>query len=159
MSTPVSPDPRGRGRVVVAAGRLWGGGVATGLVAALIAVVGALICGEVLGLEPVEPDYLLPIGDLFALRYAATAFVLALVATGVAHLLAVTTPRPKSFFRWIVGLATLAAVALPFALTGSTASKIGTAVINLAIGVAIGSLLTAVLSRTVTDPDRSWQRP
>ena len=133
--------------------------MATGLVAALIAVVGALICGEVLGLKPVEPDYLLPIGDLFALRYAATAFVLALVATGVAHLLAVTTPRPRSFFRWIVGLATLAAVALPFAQTGDPASKIGTAVINLAIGVAIGSLLTAVLARTVTDPDRSWQRP
>ena len=98
-------------------------------------------------------------GDSFALSYAATAFVLALVATGLAHLLAVTTPRPRSFFRWIVGLATLAAVALPFALTGSPASKIGTAVINLAIGVAIGSLLTAVLARTVTDPDRSWQRP
>ena len=54
---------------------------------------------------------------------------------------------------------TLAAVVLPFALSGSPASKIGTAAINLAIGVAIGSLLTAVLSRTVSDPDRSWQRP
>ena len=126
--------------------------------AALIAAVGVLICGEVLGVELVEPAYLLPIGDSFALNYAATAFVLAMAATGLAHLLAVTTPKPRSFFRWIIGLATLAAVALPFALTGSPASKIGTAVINLAIGVAIGSLLTAVLSRTVTDPDRSWQR-
>jgi len=158
MSAPVTPDPR-RGRVVVAVGRLWGGGVATAFVAGLIAAVGVLICGEVLGLEPVEPEYLLPIVDSFALKYAATAFVLALVATGLAHLLAVTTPRPRSFFRWIVGLATLAAVALPFALTGSLGSKIGTAAINLAIGLAIGSLLTAVLARTVSDPDRSWQRP
>ncbi len=159
MSTPVSPDPSGRGRVVVAAGRLWGGGVATGLVAALIAVVGVVICDKVLDLDLVQPAALVPIGDSFALSYAVTAFILALVATGLAHLLAVTTPRPRSFFRWIVGLATLAAVALPFAQTGDPASKIGTAVINLAIGVAIGSLLTAVLSRTVTDPDRSWQRP
>jgi hypothetical protein len=154
----MTPEP-GHGRVVVAAGRLYGGGAATAIVAALIAAVGVLIYDEVLGLEPVEPAYLLPIGDSFALNYAATAFVLALAATGLAHLLAVTTPRPRSFFRWIVGLATLAAVALPFALTGSLASKIGTATINLAIGLAIGSLLTAVLARTVIDPDRSWQRP
>ena len=133
--------------------------MATACVAALIAGVGVLLCDNVFGLDLVRPPLLFHIGASFALNYAATAFVLALVATGVAHLLAVTTPRPKSFFRWIVGLATLAAVALPFALTGSTASKIGTAVINLAIGVAIGSLLTAVLARTVTDPDRSWQRP
>ena len=158
MTAPVSPEPTGRGRVVVDAGRLWGGGVATACVAALIAAVGVLICDKVLDLHLVRP-VLLPIGDSFALSYAATAFVLALVATGLAHLLALTTPRPRSFFRWIVGLATLAAVALPFAQTGDPASKIGTAVINLAIGVAIGSLLTAVLARTVTDPDRSWQRP
>jgi hypothetical protein len=158
VTAPVSPEPNGRGRVVVDAGRLWGGGVATACVAALIAAVGVLICDKVLDLHLVRP-VLLPIGDSFALSYAATAFVLALVATGLAPLLAVSTPRPRSFFRWIVGLATLAAVALPFALTGSAASKIGTAVINLAIGVAIGSLLTAVLARTVTDPDRSWQRP
>jgi len=158
VSAPVTPDPK-HGRVVVAVGRLYAGGVATAFVAALIAAVGSLICGVVLGLEPVEPDYLLPIGEVFALRYAATAFVLALVATVLAHLLAVTTPRPRSFFRWIVGLATVGAMALPFALTGSLASKIGTATINLAIGLAIGSLLTAVLARTVTDPDRSWQRP
>ena len=158
MTAPVSPDPTGRGRVVVDAGRLWGGGVATACVAALIAAVGVLICDKVLDLHLVRP-VLLPIGDSFAISYAATAFVLALVATGLAHLLAVSTPRPRSFFRWIVGLATVAAVALPFALTGSLASKVGTAAINLAIGLAIGSLLTAVLARTVTDPDRSWQRP
>jgi hypothetical protein len=133
--------------------------LATACVAALIAAVGVLICDQVLGLELVRPAPLLPIGDSVALSYAATAFVLALVATGLAQLLALTTPRPRSFFHWIMGLATLAAVALPFALSGSTASKIATAAINLAIGVAIGSLLTAVLARTVTDPDRSWQRP
>jgi hypothetical protein len=159
VSAPVNPDPTGRRRVVVAASRLWGGGLATACVAALIAAVGVLICDQVLGLELVRPAPLLPIGDSVALSYAATAFVLALVATGLAQLLALTTPRPRSFFHWIVGLATLAAVALPFALSGSTASKIATAAINLAIGVAIGSLLTAVLARTVTDPDRSWQRP
>ncbi|HWH99703.1 MAG TPA: DUF6069 family protein [Propionibacteriaceae bacterium] len=158
MSAPVTPDP-GQGRVVVAVGRLWGGGVATAFVAALIAAVGVLICGEILDLEPIESVPLLPIGDSLTLNYAATAFVLAIAATGLAHVLALTTPKPRSFFRWIVGLATLAAVALPFALTGDLANKLGTAAINLFIGLAIGSLLTAVLARTVTDPDRSWQQP
>ena len=40
--------------------------------------------------------------------YALTAFVLTLVATAVAHLMALVTPRPRMFFSWIVGLATVA---------------------------------------------------
>ena len=36
------------------------------------------------------------------------------------------------------------------------ASKVSTAAINLAVGVAIGTLLTAVLSRTVVDTEGSW---
>ena len=87
-----------------------------------------------------------------------TAFVLALVATGAAHLLSMTTPRPRVFFGWLVGLGTVAAMVMPFASEGSLSGKISTALINLAVGIAIGTLLTAVLSRTVTDPERSWQR-
>ena len=54
----------------------------------------------------------------------------------------------------------LAAMELPArpADEGSLAGKISTALINLAVGIAIGTLLTAVLSRTVTDAERSWQR-
>jgi Family of unknown function (DUF6069) len=91
------------------------------------------------------------------MNYAVTAFLLALAATGLAHLLSLAAPRPQVFFAWIVGLVTLAAVVLPFALDASFAAQLGTAIINLVIGLAIGSLLTATLARTVVDPERSWQ--
>jgi hypothetical protein len=154
------PEPSGSapGRgIVVLAGRLWAGGVATGCVAALVAAVGVLLCSSVLDVSLV-PALVLSITDSLAWNYAMTAFVLALAATGAAHLLSVTTPRPRVFFGWLVGLGTVAAMIMPFASDGSLAGKISTALINLAIGVAIGTLLSAVLSRTVTDSDRSWQR-
>ena len=139
------------------AGRLWAGGVATGCIAALVAAVGVLLCSSVLNVRLV-PTLMLSITDSLAWNYAMTAFVLALVATGVAHLLSLTTPRPRVFFGWLVGLGTAAAMVMPFAAEGSLAGKISTALINLAVGIAIGTLLTAVLSRTVTDAERSWQR-
>ena len=46
---------------------------------------------------------------------------------------------------------------VPFTREGETAAKVGASVINLFIGLCIGSLLTAVLSRTVLDAERSWQ--
>jgi Family of unknown function (DUF6069) len=132
----------------VDAGRLWAGGAATAVVAALIALVGVLIGEGLFDLQMVEPP-LLPVGESFALRYAVTAAVLALVATGIGHLLGLTTPRPGSFFGWIVGLGTLVGVVLPFALDGTLAGQVATAVVNLVIGLCVLSLLSSVLARTV----------
>ena len=143
---------------MIHAGPLWGGGVATACVAALVAAVGVLFVSNVLDVKLVSPTLLLPVSDSRMLNYAVTAFVAALLATGLAHVLSLTTPRPRTFFRWIVGLVTFASVVVPFALDGDLAGKIGTAAINLVIGVSIASLLTAVLSRTVIDRDGSWQR-
>ena len=93
------------------AGRLWAGGVATGCIAALVAAVGVLLCGSVLDVNLV-PTLVLPVTDSLALNYAMTAFVLALVATGSAHLLSITTPRPRVFFGWLVVLGTAAAMVM-----------------------------------------------
>jgi hypothetical protein len=90
-------------------------------------------------------------------NYAVTAAILALAATGLAHLLSLVTPRPRAFFNWIVGLITVATMVVPFALEGSLQGKICAAVINMVIGICIASLLSAVLSRTVVDAERSWQ--
>jgi len=157
MSIPQSSGSDPVRGVVVMAGRLWAGGVATGCIAALVAAVGVLLCSSVLDVNLV-PTLVLPVTDSLALNYAMTAFVLALVATGSAHLLSITIPRPRVFFGWLVVLGTAAAMVMPFASEGSLAGKISTALINLAVGIAIGTLLTAVLSRTVTDAERSWQR-
>ena len=158
MSTANTPEQVPRSRVVIDAGRLWGGGVATALVAALAAAVGVLICRDLLNVKLVEPP-LLPFTDSFPINYALTAAVLALAATGLAHLLSLATPRPRVFFNWIVGLITVATMVVPFALEGSLKGKICAAVINMVIGICIASLLSAVLSRTVVDAERSWQRP
>ena len=82
-------------RPVVDARGLWAGGAATALVAGLVALVGVLVCQGVFDVVMVRPP-LIPIGDSFAVRYATTAAVLALLATALGHLLAVTTPRPQS---------------------------------------------------------------
>jgi len=135
-------------RVTIDAGRLWGGGVATGLVAALVALVGVLIC-SILDVRLVRPALLLDVVDRFAGDYALTAFVLTLIATAVAHLTALATPRPRMFFSWIVGLATLAGVAAPFAIGDHTESQVATACINLVLGLCVLSLLGGVMARTV----------
>lgn len=158
MSTANTPQPVSAKRVVIDAPRLWGGGLATAVVAALAASVGVLICRDLLDVKLVEPP-LLRFTNSFAANYAITAFVLALVATGLAHLLSVITPRPRAFFGWIVALATVAAMAVPFALEGSLQGKICAAVINMVIGLCIASLLSGVLARTVVDAERSWQQP
>ena len=126
---PVSrqPGPVSGKRVAIDAPRLWGGGVATAVVAALAAAVGVLVCRDLLHVKLVEPP-LLSVTKSFAANYAITAFVLALAATGLAHLLSVATPRPRAFFGWIVALVTVATMVLPFALEGSLEGKICAAV-------------------------------
>ena len=140
-----------RGQPTVDAGRLWAGGAATAVVAALIALVGVLIGDGLLDVGMVHPP-LVPIGDSFWLQYACTAALLALVATAVAHLLATTTPRPRAFFGWVVGLATVVGVVLPFTLDGTLAGQFATALVDLVIGVSILSLLSSVVSRTLVWP-------
>ena len=136
-------------RPTVDAGRLWAGGAATAVVAGLVALVGVLIGEAVLDVDMVAPP-LLPIGDSFALQYALTAAVLALVATGLAHVLVLTTPRPRAFFSWIVGLATLLGAVLPFATDGSLGGKVATALVDLVLGLCILSLVSSVMARTTT---------
>jgi len=158
MSTANTPEPVPGRRVAIDAPRLWGGGLATAVVAALVAAVGVLVCRDLLHVKLVEPP-LLKITNSFAGNYAITAFVAALVATGLAHLLSVVTPRPRIFFGWIVALVTVVTMVLPFTLAGNLEGKICAALINMVIGLCIASLLSAVLSRTVVDAERSWQQP
>src|SRR5215471_13358349 len=61
-------------------------------------------------------------------------------------------PRPLSFFGWIIGLATVLAVLVPFSTAAPLSSKIATAVVDLALGVAIGSLISGVAARSVRVP-------
>ena len=147
--TPSSP------RMVIDVPRLWSGGVATAVVAALVAWIGVLIGQSILDRDLGGAAVILsPFASLTA-NYALTAALLALAATGLAHLLSVSTPRPTVFFGWIVGLFTVAGIVIPFTREGTMSDKATVAVINLVLGICVGSLLSAVIARTVVDQGRT----
>ena len=78
---------------------------------------------------------------------AVVAALIALVATALMHLLLLSTPRPRVFFTWILGLATVIAVVFPFSTTAPASQKVATGLVNLVLGIAIGTLLGEVSAR------------
>jgi hypothetical protein len=134
--------PPGTGAPAVNAARLWSGGVATAIVAALIGLVGVLIVRALLQLPYLAPQRAGALGDGNTIVLCASAAAAALLATGLAHLLLLSTPRPMAYFGWIVGLCTAVAVVLPFLGPAPLAVRLATAIIHLVIGLAIGSLVT-----------------
>ena len=77
------------------------------------------------------------------------AALVAIVATALLYLLVLAAPSPRMFFSWIMGLATLAAVVYPFSTNAPLDQKGATAIVNLVLGIAITSLLSAVAVRSV----------
>lgn len=126
------------------AGRLWSGGLATALVAALVAVTGIVITRGVFDVPVLAPKGDGLWGDASTVTYALSSSAAAVVATALLQVLAMTTPRYGRFFTWIMALATATAVALPLGLAAGVPSRIATAVLNLVLGVAITSTLNAV---------------
>ena len=133
-------------RPPVNAGRLWAGGVATAVVAAAVGIVGLFVTRGIFDIPVWLPDGQHRVVDATAAQLAVGGAFAALVATGLMHLLLVTTPSPRQFFTWIVMLGTLIAVLWPFTTGMSTASKIAGATIACVMGVAIGMLLNSVAS-------------
>jgi hypothetical protein len=126
------------------AGRLWAGGLATALVAALVAVTGIVVARGILHVPVLAPQRDGMWGNANTLTYALASGAGALVATALLQVLALTTPRYGRFFTWIMALATAIATALPLGLVTDLTSRVATSVINLLIGIAITSTLGAV---------------
>ncbi|GAA3383615.1 DUF6069 family protein [Cryptosporangium minutisporangium] len=145
MNAPMTPAPR----PAVNAGLLWGGGAATAAVAALIAIVGILVGRGLFDVAVLAPEENGVWGDASTGWYAVMAALAALVATGIAHVLLLTTPRPMSFFGWVVGLATVAAMLAPFVTDASLGSRLYTAGLNFVLGLAIGSLVAGTARSAV----------
>jgi hypothetical protein len=138
----------------VNASRLWAGGVATAVISALVAVVGILLARGVFDVHVLAPEGEGVWGDADTWRYAGIAAIAALLATGLIHLLILYTPSPLRFFSWVITLVTLVGMLAPFAAERSWAS-VATALINLALGITIGSLLTSTArSATTARPNR-----
>jgi hypothetical protein len=139
-------------RPQVDAGKLWPGGIAAAVVAALVALVGVLVCRWLFGIPLLAPKSDGAYGDVHTTDLVLVAAAAALVATGVVHLLLLSTPRPLTFFAWIIGLATVLTVLVPFSTAAPLTAKVATAVVDLVLGVAIGSLISGVAARSVRVP-------
>jgi Family of unknown function (DUF6069) len=156
MTYPASPAGAGSPRVRPDSGQFWAGAVATAIVAALIALVGILICRWTLNIPILAPAGDGAWGDAHTSEYALVAALVALAAAGLLYLLVLSTPNPGLFFRWIIGLVTLIAVVYPFSSGAPLDQKFATAAVNLVLGLAIASLLTATASRAIR---RTGSRP
>jgi hypothetical protein len=129
--------------------QLWSGGAATAVVAALIAVAGILVCRWLFNIPILAPRQDGAWGNASTAEYALAAAAAALAATAIMHLLLTATPRPQVYFAWIMGLATVIAVAYPFSTTAPLSQKVATAVINLVLGATIGSLVNGTAARVI----------
>jgi hypothetical protein len=140
-------------RPALDATRLWTGGMATAVVAALVALVGVLVVRVLLRVVPAVPSAA-GFGDSATTLLCVAAAGAALVATGLAHLLLVSTPRPLAYLGWIVGLVTAAATVLP--LVGGTPlpGALAGGVIRLVVGLAIGTLVTGAAAAAQRAGDR-----
>ncbi len=136
-------------RPSVDAGRLWAGGIATAIVACLIGLVGVLVARWLLGIPLLAPSRAGAYGDVHTTGLMLGIAAAALVATLLMHLLLLSTPRPLAFFGWIIGLATVLAVVIPFSTSAPLDAKVATAVVVVVLGIAIGSLLSGVGARSV----------
>jgi uncharacterized membrane protein len=152
--TPGPPEhgpgrPERRARPEVDAGQLWAGGAATAVVAGLIALVGVLVCRWLFNVPILAPKHEGAYGNAHTTTLILLSALAALVATLLAHLLLLSTPRPMLFFDWIVGLVTLVMVIFPFSTGATMEEKIATAAVYLVLGVAIGTLINGVVHRAV----------
>jgi len=136
--------------VTVDAQSMWTGGAATAVVAALVAVVGVLLIRGVFAVPVIAPgnatgsiDY---VGAIWLTLFAVIG---SLLATALAHVLVVLTPRPMAFFGWIQGLVTLAFVIWPFTVGVGVSVQLASAALYLAIGLSIGILVTFAANQAV----------
>lgn len=136
-------------------GRLWVGGAMAGVVGAGVAVVGLLIARGIFDI-PVLVQREGELVNASTWWYASTAFVCALIATALLHVLLAAAPRPFTFYGWITGLAIAISALLPFTTGAEIASKVATSLINLTVGIVIASTIATVGRSAVA---ASRQRP
>jgi hypothetical protein len=129
--------------------RLWAGGAVSAVVASLVALVGVLACRWLFNLSVLAPRQDGAYGDMHTTGLILIAFAGAIGATALVQLLMMGTQRPLMFFGWIAGLVTVIAALFPFSTTAALEGKIATAVVNLAIGITVGVLVSGVAKRSI----------
>jgi hypothetical protein len=107
-----------------------------------VAIVGTLIVRAVLRVAFNGAAGSGVFGDSRTVYLCVASALCALAATGLAHLLLLSTPRPMTYLSWIVGLVTVVAALLPLLGSDPLGERVANAVIHLVIGLVIASLVT-----------------
>lgn len=141
-------------RSEIDAGRLWAGGAATAVVAALVAIVGLLVARGLLDIAVLVAQSEGAWHTASTVSYAAGAAAGALVATALMHVLALTTPRPTLFFGWILFLIGVVVGVWPFTTGAELEEQIATAVLDVIIVIAVWSLVDGTARRTTNVSSR-----
>jgi len=144
---PVEPQPK---LSKIDAGKYWAGAAATILVCALLGVAASVIFDDVFGIGLTPPPDLLGIGEDGS--WAAAGALFALISAAVLHVLVLIAPSPRMFFGWLVGLATVILAVLPWTNSSDPLASAMTSLVWIILGIAVASLLGAVLSRTTRRP-------
>jgi len=152
---PQDQSPTPDDQSAVDAAKLWSGGVATALVAALVAIVGIMVARGILDIAILAPADEGTWETASAATYAVAAAFGALIATALMHLLLLTTPRPTMFFGWIMFLVGVVVAIWPFSTNADRDEQAATAVLNALIVLAIWTLVTATANRAMSDEARA----
>ncbi|HWE90465.1 MAG TPA: DUF6069 family protein [Pseudonocardiaceae bacterium] len=139
-------------------GRLWAGGFATAVVAALVAVVGILIARGLVHVAVLAPKGDGVWGNASTVTYALLAGLFALAANGLLHFLLLTTPRATQFFGWIMVLLTIVGVVVPLTVLTNTNEMFATAALNLLIGLITTMLLISMAGAARVRDDSGYQQ-
>lgn len=137
--------------------RLWVGGIMAGVVGAGVAIVGLMLARGILDI-PVLIDQDGELVNASTWWYAGAAFLGALAATALLHILLVAAPRPFTFYGWITGLAIAISVLTPYTTGAELDSKVATSLINLVIGIAVVSIVRSVGRSAAQLLDEPWDR-
>ncbi|MGW3242136.1 hypothetical protein [Streptomyces sp. NPDC001070] len=148
-------------RLRVHAWRLWGVGLATAVLAGLLAKAGIVFAQRALLLPVFAPRGYGVWRDAAATAYVLGAGLVALAATALLRVLLAATSRATVFFGWIMAALTLFAVVIPLAAHRSN-EMLATCVVNLFIGLVVTSLLAsaarwALSRRQGPAPRPVWQ--
>lgn len=144
-----SPHERAPGRPELDEQRFRAAGLWTSIVAALIAVVGVVIARGVFKIPLFGAVDAGVWGSAATIALMFVAFGCGMLATGLLFLLLRTTPSPITYFGWIVGLVTAVAAVIPLTMGSDFGVKVSSALINAAIGIAIGSLTVSAARRSI----------
>lgn len=150
-------DPSWNEQVRTDAGRLWAGGVATAVVAAGVTLIGIMVLHQLLHAPILSPGGLRQAADYAMVAFPVAVGIVTLLATGLLHLLLMTTPRAGQFFGWIASLVLALVVLQVFLHETDLLAKVETTVFYLLIGIAIITSLLGVARSAVRYQRRRYR--